>query len=182
MVIKDLTMKNYLKWLVLLIAMICSSHNTFAGDKTPTNNTIDSVAAIKKIKSDFALINKQLKFFRKRTRDAFGMSAEGGVVTGYYNKGALKKIHCVFYGETGKTEADYYLNNKNLFFLYKKETVYDKPISLKGFKIKNSTEYRYYLSGGKVIKKIIKPNTSLLLSYSQIEADLEQIMALLDEK
>jgi len=176
-------MENSLKgFLILLIATICSSHNTFAGDKTPINNTIDSVAAIKKIRADFTLINKQLKFFRKRTKDAFGMSAEGGVVTGYYSKGALKKIHCVFYGETGKTVADYYLNNKNLFFLYKKETVYDKPISLKGFKIKNSTEYRYYLSGGKLIKKIIKPNTSLLLSCSEIKAELEQIMALLDEK
>jgi hypothetical protein len=176
-------MKNSLKGLlILLIAIIYSSSNTFAANKNPNNVAIDSVGAIKKIKSDFALINKQLKFLKKKTKDASGMSAEGGVVTGYYSKGELKKVHCIFYGETGKVETDYYFDNKNLFFLYKKETVYDKPISLKGFKIKNSTESRYYLFGGKVIRTIIKPSTSLLLSYSEIKAELEQVMTILNKK
>ncbi|MCX2493364.1 hypothetical protein OQX63_07760 [Pedobacter sp. PF22-3] len=176
-------MKNSLKGLlILLTAVISSSHNTFSADKNPINNAIDSVAIIKKIKSDFASINKKLKFYKKKKRDAFGMSAEGGVVTGYYSKAALKKIHCVFYGETGKAEIDYYFNNKNLFFLYKKETVYDKPIYLKDFKIKNSIETRYYLFGNKVIKAIIKPNTSLVLSFAEIKAGLEPILGILNEK
>ncbi|QDW23783.1 hypothetical protein FFJ24_002660 [Pedobacter sp. KBS0701] len=167
--------------LILLIAVICSSHNTFAVDKNPVNDDIDSMAIIKKIKSDFASINKKLKFYKKKKRDAFGMSAEGGEVTGYYSKGALKKIHCVFYGETGKAESDYYFNNSGLFFLYKKEVFYNKPISLKGFKIKSSIETRYYLFGDKVIKTIVKPNT-LVLSYVEIKAGLEQIMDILNEK
>ncbi|WP_293741704.1 hypothetical protein [uncultured Pedobacter sp.] len=176
-------MKSSLKrYLILLIAIICSSHNTFSADKNSVDTTIDSVTVIKKIKSDFTLINNQLKFYKKKTKDAFGMSAEGGVVTGYYNKGALKKIHCVFYGETGNTVADYYFKNKNLFFLYKKETVYDKPIYLKDFKIKNSVENRYYLSVNKVIKVIIKPNTSLVLSYEEIKAELKPILDVLNEK
>ena len=74
---------NFKKLLALLIAIIiCSSHNTFSADKNPINNAIDSLAIIKKIKSDFASINKKLKFYKKKNRDAFGMSAEGGVVTG----------------------------------------------------------------------------------------------------
>ncbi|WP_431292363.1 hypothetical protein [Pedobacter sp. P26] len=167
--------------LILLIVVICSSNNTFAVDNNPVNDAIDSVAIIKKIKSDFASINKKLKFYKKKKRDAFGMSAEGGEVTGYYSKGALKKIHCVFYGETGKAESDYYFNNSGLFFLYKKEVFYNKPISLKGFKIKSSIETRYYLFGDKVIKTIVKPNT-LVLSYVEIKAGLEQIMDILNEK
>jgi hypothetical protein len=175
-------MKNSMKrLLILLIAFICSSHNTFSADKNPINYAIDSVAIIKQIKSDFASINKKLKFYKKKNRDAFGMSAEGGEVTGYYSKGALKKIHCVFYGETGKVESDYYFNNSGLFFLYKKEIFYNKPISLKGFKIKSSIETRYYLFGDKVIKTMAKPNT-LVLSYVEIKAGLEQIMDILNEK
>lgn len=176
-------MKSSLKgFLILLIAIICNSYNTFPAYKNSVNDTIDSVAVIKKIKSDFTLINNQLKFYKKKMKDAFGMSAEGGVVTGYYNKAALKKIHCVFYGETGKAEIDYYFNNKNLFFFYKKETVYDKPIYLKDFKIKNSIENRYYLSGNNVIKAIIKPNTSLVLSYAEIKAELQPILNILNKK
>ncbi|WP_412467840.1 hypothetical protein [Pedobacter sp. KLB.chiD] len=176
-------MKNSLKGLlILLIAVICSSPNAFAADKHPINDAIDSAAVIKKIKSDFTLINKQLKFFKKKTKDVSGMSAEGGIVTGYYSKGKLKKVHCVFYGETGKTETDYYLDNKRLFFLYKKETFYNKPIYLKDLKIKKSVEARYYLFGDTVIKIIIKPNTSLVSSIAEIKAELKQVMGILNEK
>ncbi|MBB6239568.1 hypothetical protein HDC90_004221 [Pedobacter sp. AK013] len=168
--------------LILLFVAICSSYNIFAADKNPIRNAVDSAALIKKIQSDFVLINKQLKFFKKKTKDAFGMSAEGGEVIGYYNKGVLKKIHCIFYGETGKAETDYYFNNKKLFFLYKKEFFYDKPMYLKDFKIKKTIETRYYLAEDKVIKAMVKPNASLVLSRTEIKEALKQVMDILNEK
>ena len=175
-------MKNNMRILIILITVIFFGNNTFAADKTSTNHPIDTPAVIKKIRSDFALINKQLSFYQKKTKDVFEMSAEGGEVTGYYNKGVLKKIHCIFYGETGKAEADYYFNSAGLFFLYKKETFYDKPMYLKDFKIKNTTETRYYLNGDQVIRKLAKPIASSTLSYKEIKAELKPIMDILNKR
>ncbi|MGN7986947.1 hypothetical protein ACTJKC_06395 [Pedobacter sp. 22226] len=173
---------SFKRLLALLIAIICSSHNTFSAHKNPINYATDSVAIMKKIKSDFASINKKLKFYKKKKRSAFGFSAEGGEVSGYYDKSNLKKIHCIFYGEMGKTEADYYCNNKRLFFLYKKEFSYDKPMYLKDSKVKKTIETRYYLNGDKVIKSIAQPGTSLMLSYDEIKEEFEQIINILNEK
>lgn len=167
--------------LICLIALIYSS-NVFAASKSSINYTIDTSAVIRKIQSDFLSINKKLKLYKKKTKDAFGMSAEGGKVTGYYSKGLLKKIHCIFYGETGKVESDYYFNENGLFFLYKKEVFYDKPIYLKDFKTKNIVEIRYYLFDNQIIRKLTKSNTSSVLSFKEIKAELKPIMGVLNEK
>ena len=110
------------------------------------------------------------------------MSTEGGEVIGYYDKNSLKKIHCVFYGETGRAELDYYLNNKGLFFVFRKEIFYDKPMYLKDSKIKSANEIRYYLYGAKVIKSIAKLKTSTILSDQEIGGELKQIISILAEK
>jgi hypothetical protein len=143
---------------------------------------IDTPTIIKKIQSDFLAINKQLRLYRKKVKDAPDMSAEGGEVIGYYDKNSLKKIHCIFYGETGRAEVDYYLNNKGLFFVLRKEIFYDKPMYLKDSKIKNTVETRYYLHGNKVIKSIVRPNTSAILSYNEIGDGLKQILNILNTK
>lgn len=166
--------------LIFLICIFYYSDNTFIAGDNPIKISIDTPGIIKKIQSDFLKINKDLNLYRKKSREAFGFSAEGGNVIGYYDKNTLKKIHCTFYGEMGKTEADYYFNNKGLFFLYKKEVFYDKPMYLKDFKIKNLTEMRYYLYTTKVIKSIAKPNTPKILSYGEIEEELKQILNILN--
>ncbi len=71
-----------------------------------------------------------------------------------------------FYGETGRAGVDYYLNNKGLFLVFRKQIFCDKPMYLKNFKIKNTNETRYYLYGAKLIKSIKKPNTLTSLSYN----------------
>ncbi|GAA4198074.1 hypothetical protein GCM10022289_06260 [Pedobacter jeongneungensis] len=168
--------------LIFLICIVCYNDNGFAIEKNPPKFSIDTSAIIKKIKSDFLAINKQLSLYKKKKRPAFGFSAEGGEVSGYYDKSNLKKIHSIFYGEMGKTEADYYCNNKRLFFLYKKEFSYDKPMYLKDSKVKKTIETRYYLNGDKVIKSIAQPGTSLMLSYDEIKEEFEQIINILNEK
>lgn len=168
--------------LVFLICMFCYGAFGFSAHNSSIKISIDTPALIKKIRSDFSAINKQLKLYRKKTRDALEMSSEGGEVTGYYDKNILKKVHCIFYREMGKTEVDYYLNSKGLFFLFRKEIFYDKPMYQKDFKIEHTTETRYYLHGAKVIKSIAKPNTSTILSSNKIKEDLKQVLGILNTK
>jgi hypothetical protein len=168
--------------LVFLICLFCYGVDAFGANHRSVKTSIDTSAIIKKIQSDFSAINKQLKLYRKKTRDAPGMSAEGGEVTGYYDKNILKKIHCTFYGEMGKAEVDYYLNGQGLFFVFRKETLYDKPIYLKDFKVKNTVETLYYLHRAKVIKNIARPNTSTMLSYNEIRNGLKQVLYILNAK
>jgi hypothetical protein len=169
-------------FLVFLIYLFCYSNDGFCTHHHSIKILIDTPVVIKKIQSDFSAINQQLRFYKKKVKDVPDVSAEGGAVTGYYDKNILKKIHCVFYGETGRAEVDYYLNNKGLFFVLRKDIFYNTPMYVKGSKIKNTVETRYYIDGNKVIKSIVKPNTSAILSYSEIEEGLKQILDILNTK
>jgi hypothetical protein len=166
-------------FLVFLICIFCYDVEGVNENHHSIKALIDTPVVIKKIQSDFSAINKQLWHYKKKAKDAPDMSAEGGEVIGYYDKNILKKIHCVFYGETGRAEVDYYLNSKGLFFVFRKEMFYDKPMYLKDSKIKNTNETRYYLYGAKVIKSIDKSKTSTLLSYNEIKEELKQILSIL---
>ena len=168
--------------LVLLICVFCFGADGVRANHGSIKALIDNLTIIRKIQSDFLAINKQLGRYQKKTRDAPDMSTEGGEVIGYYDKNSLKKIQCVFYGETGRAEVDYYLNNKGLFFVFRKQIFYDKPMYLKNFKIKNTNETRYYLYGAKVIKSIKKLNTLTSLSYNEIEEELKQILNILNKR
>ncbi|WP_316844200.1 hypothetical protein [Pedobacter psychrodurus] len=168
--------------LVFLICMFCYTANGFSRHHRLIKTSIDTSAIIKKIQLNFSVINKQLKHYKKKIKDAPDMSAEGGEVIGYYDKNSLKKIHCTFYGEIGRAVEDYYLNSKGLFFLFRKETFYDKPMYLNDSKIKNSVETRYYLQGNEVIKSMAKPSTSTILSYNEIDEALKQILGILNAK
>ncbi|MDQ0967404.1 hypothetical protein QFZ20_002807 [Flavobacterium sp. W4I14] len=167
---------------IFLICIFCYGADDVSANHNSIKALIDTPAIIKKIQSDFSVINKHLRLYRKKVKDAPDMSAEGGEVTGYYDKNIIKKVHCVFYGETGRAEVDYYFNNKGLFFVFRKEIFYDKPMYLKDSKIKNTNETRYYLYGAKVIKSIEKPKRSTLLSYNEINEELKQILNILNKK
>jgi len=167
---------------IFMICIFCYAADGFSTHHCSIETSPDTSAIIKKIQSDYSTINKQLKHYKKKIKDAPDMSAEGGEVTGYYDKNILKKIHAVFYGETGRAEVDYYLNNKKLFFVFRNDIFYDKPMYLKNSKVKNTVETRYYLHGHQVIRCMVKPNTATVLSYSEIGEVLKQILGILDSK
>ncbi|MET4083457.1 hypothetical protein ABIB40_003429 [Pedobacter sp. UYP30] len=145
---------------ILLIHFVSLLFNYNIDSNVNRNNLVPSVALdtcaiIKKIRGDFLAINSKLKSFKKKKREVFDMSSEGGEIIGYYDNTFLTKAHSVFYGETGKVETDYYFNKTGLFFQYKKETFYDKPIYVKGFKIKKIEENRFYVYENKLIQWIV---------------------------
>lgn len=114
--------------------------------------TLDTPAIVEQVKKQFAAINADLPTLIRQKKDLNGMSAEGGEVTGYYGKTGLVKLQAILYGEMGKAEIEAYFDQAKLFFYYKKETQYDKPIYEQGFKVKNTGAQRFYFYEGKVIR------------------------------
>ena len=137
----------------LLFIGVCSRENSVSNTVSISQPAkTDTLRIIKDIKAQFSAINSGSNLYRKKERAVSGLSAEGGTVTSYYNKTVLVKEHVVLYGETGKVEMDLYFNQGGLFFEYKAETIYDKPIYIKGYKIKGVQENRYYFYKGELIR------------------------------
>jgi hypothetical protein len=159
---------NYMMNLLLLniLGLFLNCHSGHAPAKNAgtafTVNGIDTAALVKKIRADFTAVNAKQASYKKKTVNAPGFSAEGGEVTSYHRKSDLVKIHAVFYGETGKVETDYYFNPDGLFFQYNKETFYDKPIYVKGFKVKKTAENRYYFYKKTLIRWLDGPKVKVV--------------------
>lgn len=138
---------------LLFLSCACSSQQ---------NSTIELISNIRK---QFLKINSQINQYDKVEKEILGESAEGGMIMGYYDKGNLKKISVAFYGETGKTLSDFYINDGTLFFLFKQTFNYNKPIYIEDSKVNSIEEDRYYFDNDKLIewlkpKNIKEPNNS----------------------
>jgi hypothetical protein len=105
---------------------------------------------IKNIRSEFTLINRNLKSYDLIKKTVLGMSAEGAEMKVYTSNGELKKISVTYFGEIGKAYDDYYYQDNNLIFTLNKFIRYDKPFG----KIVEKGENRYYFTSGEMIKWI----------------------------
>lgn len=74
-------------------------------------------------------IQKDLSKYSKVTKDIVGQSSEGGEQINFNLNGNPSLIKQTFYGETGKSEVSFYLENNKVFFIKKKNSVYKLPIS-----------------------------------------------------
>lgn len=73
-------------------------------------------------------IEKNIKEYSSTSKDITGKSSEGGQQIDYSLQGQTPLITQVFYGETGKSEASYYLQNGNVFYFVKKNSTYALPL------------------------------------------------------
>lgn len=145
----------------------------------------DSLTLLKKIERQFTAINLKLDSYKKISRDMPGFSAEGGTVTGYYEQSELVKSQTVFYAETGKVETDYYFFDNRLFFQYSKETVYNKPIYIKGCRTKKVQENRLYFDKDRIIRWIdnhtVKPydNREFIQRFLTVQTAIKEFKKVL---
>lgn len=80
------------------------------------------------------------------TKDITGKTTEGGQQTNYTFEGKKVLIKQIFFGETGKSEVNYYLENNKVFYFKKVNTEYILPISEDSSgKVKNIDEKEFYL-------------------------------------
>ena len=83
---------------------------------------------IKNIRSKYQSIRSNLKSYDTISKEEWEESAEGGEIIGYYGGKDLKFIECVYFGETGRREIEYYFTNRQLFFVFEKHYTYNRPI------------------------------------------------------
>lgn len=129
-------------------------------------SSIDTLQIISTIRKKFTEINSNIKKYDIIEKDLFGQSAEGGILIAYYEQKDLKKVITTFFGETGKAVTEYYFNSGELFFVYKKTYLYDKPIYVEGSKVKSIEDYRFYYFNNDLLR-FIGNNNKLINSNSE---------------
>ena len=127
--------------IVAIVSLCLSSANAIPAQADP----------IPEIRSHYATINKLLPKFKKVKKELSGFSAEGGELTAYFDGPAVAKIVATYLGESGRATEEYYFWNGDLIFVFRKESMYDKPLS---GKIVNSKESRFYFSDDRMVRWI----------------------------
>ncbi len=122
---------------------------------------IDTVKVVNAIKVQYAAIDSKRKTYSQYMPDPLGKHKEGVLLIGYYEGQVMKMLNANYYGDSGKTESDHYINETGVILIFSKVYEYISPLSIdrKGT-IKSITENWYYfyneemikyVSGGKVI-------------------------------
>lgn len=121
-------------------------------------NGLDTVKTVAAIKATFAATETKRKTFSQ----FMPLKTEQGKLNiGYYEGTILKMITANIYGDSGKVEADEYLDGGSVVLVYAKVSEYENLISVNPrTKVKAMTENWYYfknenlikwVSGGKVV-------------------------------
>jgi hypothetical protein len=106
---------------------------------------------IASIRQRYAQINAKAARYRKVKKELSGFSAEGGTLLAYLDGSSIMKIAATFYGETGRTNEEYYYSDDRLIFVLRSESTYSKPLS---GKIVRTIENRFYFKDGQLIRWI----------------------------
>jgi hypothetical protein len=121
---------------------------------------VSTETAIQDIRTRYADVRRRLSSFREVERDVTGLSTEGGKLHAFFDGQALKLVRVTFYGETGRTDREfYYEDNGRPFFVLDVESRYDAPLGATAGK----QEYRSYFSDGRLVR--------LLAGDRQVSAD-----------
>lgn len=107
------------------------------------------------IKEKFRIVNFSAENYKKYSATLFGESSGGNEIIGFYNQDKnnhVDKIVEKYYGDMWKGIIEYYFWEDELFFVYSKESHYNKPITFDDSKIEKEEENRYYFWEDELIK------------------------------
>jgi hypothetical protein len=106
---------------------------------------------IQSIRQSYAAINRKQARYRKVKKELAGFSAEGGVLTAYFDGQNIVKMFATYYGEMGRTNEEFYYRDGQLIFVLRTELNYNRPLSGKVVSRKLS---RFYFRDDKLIRWI----------------------------
>ncbi len=90
----------------------------------------DRPCSIVDIQKEVKRTSDRIAQYLKVSKEVIGLSTEGGVQDNYRDeRGNTPFIRQTFYGETFRSELDYYLSNGKVFFISVDRLEYEKPIS-----------------------------------------------------
>lgn len=95
-------------------------------DSIPAESAF-SAAKLKSVQEKMQQI-RLIKKWKQIRKIELNESTEGGEATYFFTPEGLTKITAVYYGETGKQENEFYLNNGKLFLTVERETQYNRPV------------------------------------------------------
>jgi hypothetical protein len=135
-------------------ATASTSQPAAAPQRVPTET------AIQDIRNRYADVRRRLSSFREVKRDVAGLSTQGSMLQAFFDGQALKLVRVTFYGETGRTDREFYYEESGRpFFVLEVESRYDAPLGATAGK----QEYRYYFYDGRLVR--------LLAGDRQVSAD-----------
>jgi len=122
--------KNTLIIFILTILLVGSGYYIYSRQNLPQTdrNECENISNQSVLAKAQAIEADKAKY-KSTSKDILGKSSEGGVQTNYTLGGEPVFIEQKFYGETGKSEATYYLQNGKVFYFTKINTEYLLPIS-----------------------------------------------------
>ena len=106
---------------------------------------------IKTIRERYETINKSAAGYKSVKKELSGFSAEGGELVAYFDGPKIMKIVANHLGESGKAVEEYYYWDDRLIFVFRKDSIYDKPMS---GKVARTAENRFYFSDDRLIRWI----------------------------
>ena len=106
---------------------------------------------IKTIREQYAKINKDASGYKSVKKELSGFSAEGGELVAYFDGPKVMKIVANHFGEGGKAVEEYYYWDDRLIFVFRKDSIYDKPMS---GKVARTAENRFYFSNDRLVRWI----------------------------
>ena len=129
---------------------------------------------IKTIKEHFNYVETNIEKFELATSTTFEESTDGATIKKYSDNGQLVKIRIEYLEETGKLFREFYIDNKQLLFVFDQEFNYNMPYYFDAKKAKEmgfdegydpkktkKSEHRYYFYNNKLIRWI-NPEGELL--------------------
>lgn len=161
---------------IISVLFICSLFISCNDEYKSENNiqlesgSIDTLKIIDEIKKKISEIDSNLINYEKVEKVEFEETTEGAQLIGYFEGNTLKKISGIFYGETGRTEIDFYCSRDSCFLINSKSFLYEKPIYIDNTpEIKDIKENNYYFYNGELIKWISDSNIT-----KSVSADFEE--------
>jgi len=113
------------------------------------------------IRARYATIKRELPTYSTVERELTDFSTEGGTLKAYLDGDRVKSLVAVLYGETGRSYEEYYYDDTGeLFFVFQRESRYDKPFG----RVVHAREERLYFDRGHLIRwlrganKPVSPN------------------------
>jgi len=137
----------------------------------------ESKTVIQNIRALTASINKELTSYEENKKSLLGFSTEGGSLIYYLDNDEVKKIHVIYFGETGKMLGDYYLHKEHLIFAHTKKIDYNEPFG----KIAHTQENIYYFNNHKMIKWVNADGVAISYDSPEFEKEQQSVLKSLDE-
>lgn len=119
-------------------------------------------SAVRKIRSRYAAVNRDVQRYKKVERDLPGYSLEGGTLVGYYSGPTLRKVVATYFGESGYAVEEFYLWDGRLFFVLRTVSHYVHPVGSPDAgegpaKVARTEQSRFYFDHGRLIR-LLGPN------------------------